>query len=148
MAWINCAENHKFYLCIQSGKASLGESLYKGLSSEKFSAAQFLSTLDLSNEHSKLEIADRLETALLIWHQKIQTKQLNPASKSSWGMMKDFVADENKREQVADRAESLLLCLKQRFPGLTQTALDMNKIQYNRVSGKNQSTIEVLFPLG
>ncbi|CAK9267865.1 unnamed protein product [Sphagnum jensenii] len=121
----------------KSGKASLGESLYKGLSSEKFSAAQFLSTLDLSNEHSKLEIADRLETALLVWHQKIQTKQLNPASKSSWGMMKDFVADENKREQVADRAESLLLCLKQRFPGLTQTALDMNKIQYNRDVGQS-----------
>jgi hypothetical protein len=48
--------------------------------------------------------------------------------------MKDFVADENKHEQIADRAESLLLCLKQHFPGLTQTALDMNKIQYNRVN--------------
>lgn len=119
---------------MQNGKASLGDTLYKGLSSENFSAAQFLSTLDLSSEHGQLEIADRLETALLIWQRKIQTKQSNPASKSSWGIMKDFVADENKHEQIADRAESLLLCLKQRFPGLTQTALDMNKIQYNRVS--------------
>ncbi|CAK9236053.1 unnamed protein product [Sphagnum troendelagicum] len=121
----------------KNGKASLGDTLYKGLSSENFSAAQFLSTLDLSSEHGQLEIADRLETALLIWQRKIQTKQSNPASKSSWGIMKDFVADENKREQIADRAESLLLCLKQRFPGLTQTALDMNKIQYNRDVGQS-----------
>jgi hypothetical protein len=134
-------ESVVFLLCLlifvkQSGKASLGDALYKGLSSENFSAAQLLSTLDLLSEHSRLEIADRLETALLIWRRKSHTKHSTPASKSSWDMMKDFVADESKREQIADRAESLLLCLKQQFPGLTQTALDMNKIQHNRVSAE------------
>jgi hypothetical protein len=100
---------------------------------ENFSATQLLSTLDLSSEHSKLEIADRLETAIHVWQRKIQTKLSNLASKSSWVMMKDSIADENKQEQIANRAESLLRCLKQRFPGLTQTALDVYKIQYNKV---------------
>lgn len=43
------------------------------------------------------------------------------------------MVDAEKRELLAERAESLLLCLKQRFPGLPQTALDMSKIQYNKV---------------
>lgn len=42
--------------------------------------------------------------------------------------------DAEKRELLADRAESLLLCLKQWFPGLPQTTLDMSKIQYNKVN--------------
>lgn len=42
--------------------------------------------------------------------------------------------DADKRELLADRAESLLLCLKQWFPGLPQTTLDMSKIQYNKVN--------------
>lgn len=49
-------------------------------------------------------------------------------------MIKDIIADADKRELLADRAESLLLCLKQKFPGLTQTTLDMSKIQCNKVS--------------
>lgn len=48
-------------------------------------------------------------------------------------MVKDLMVDAEKRELLAERAESLLLCLKQRFPGLPQTALDMSKIQYNKV---------------
>ncbi|GJU36049.1 Rop guanine nucleotide exchange factor 7-like protein [Tanacetum coccineum] len=44
----------------------------------------------------------------------------------------DLVADADKRETLADRAESLLLCLRQRFPALPQTTLDMSKIQYNK----------------
>ncbi|KAL0309930.1 UNVERIFIED_CONTAM: Rop guanine nucleotide exchange factor 7 [Sesamum radiatum] len=49
---------------------------------------------------------------------------------------KDLVSDADKRELLADRAESLLLCLKQRFPGLPQTTLDMSKIQCNKDVGK------------
>lgn len=41
--------------------------------------------------------------------------------------------DGDKREMLAERAESLLLCLKQRFPSLTQTTLDTSKIQCNEV---------------
>jgi hypothetical protein len=48
-------------------------------------------------------------------------------------MVKELMVDAEKRELLAERAESLLLCLKQRFPGLPQTTLDMSKIQYNKV---------------
>jgi len=48
--------------------------------------------------------------------------------------VKDMMVDTEKRELLAERAEGLLICLKQRFPGLTQTSLDMSKIQYNKVS--------------
>lgn len=43
------------------------------------------------------------------------------------------MVDADKRELFSERAESLLLCMKQRFPGLPQTTLDMSKIQYNKV---------------
>ncbi|KAF3795004.1 Rop guanine nucleotide exchange factor 7 [Nymphaea thermarum] len=52
-------------------------------------------------------------------------------------MVKDLIMDADKTELLAGRAESLLLCLKQRFPGLPQTALDMSKIQYNKDVGKS-----------
>lgn len=43
------------------------------------------------------------------------------------------MVDGDKREMLAERAESLLLCLKQRFPSLPQTTLDTSKIQCNKV---------------
>ena len=43
------------------------------------------------------------------------------------------MVDGDKRELLAERAESLFLSLKQRFPGLTQTTLDTSKIQCNKV---------------
>ncbi|KAA8539663.1 hypothetical protein F0562_026355 [Nyssa sinensis] len=52
-------------------------------------------------------------------------------------MVKDLMVDGDKRELLAERAESLLLCLKQRFPGLTQTTLDTSKIQCNKDVGKS-----------
>lgn len=121
----------------KNGKSSLGDVIYKHLSSDNYSAEQILSTVDLSSEHCQLEVANKLETAILVWRRKIQSKHSNIAAKSSWGMMKDLVADENKKEQIADKAESMLHSLKLRFPGLPQTALDMNKIQYNKDVGQS-----------
>lgn len=43
------------------------------------------------------------------------------------------MVDVDKRELLAERAESLLLSLKQRFPSLSQTTLDTSKIQFNKV---------------
>ena len=52
----------------------------------------------------------------------------------SWGgKVKGLVADSEKKIFLAQRAETLLHSLRRRFPGLPQTALDMNKIQYNKV---------------
>ena len=53
---------------------------------------------------------------------------------SSWcGKVKGLVAGSEKNNFLAQRAETLLHSLRFRFPGLPQTELDMNKIQYNKV---------------
>lgn len=56
-------------------------------------------------------------------------KDKKPNSKFSWGKMKYFVEDVEWREVLGDRAYNLL-ALKQRFLGLPQDILDINKIQY------------------
>ncbi|GFQ02979.1 rop guanine nucleotide exchange factor 7 [Phtheirospermum japonicum] len=84
-----------------------------------------LDCLDLASDHHALEIADRVEAAIYAWRRKT-------TSKTSWDIVKDFVSESDKRDQLADRAESLLICLKRRFRGLPQTTLDMSKIQNNK----------------
>lgn len=106
--------------------------------SDQFSPECLLECLDLSSEHQAIEIANRVEASMYVWRKRANTKPVHHTtarsnSKSSWEMMKELVVDSDKRELLADRAESLLLCLKQWFPGLPQTTLDMSKIQYNKV---------------
>ncbi|KAJ7549901.1 hypothetical protein O6H91_07G074000 [Diphasiastrum complanatum] len=127
----------------KNGKSSLGEAIYRGLASEQFSPESLLSLFDLSTEHNSLEVANRIEAAIHVWRRKMQNKHLLPPkdikynAKSSWGKVKELVGDKDKRVILAERAESLLLSLRQRFPGLPQTILDMNKIQYNRDVGQS-----------
>ena len=123
---------------IQNGRESLGDVMHRYITSDQFSADCLLDCLEFSSEHQALEIANRLEASIYMWRQKTtarpksSTVRSNP--RSSWGKVKDKMIDAEKRELFADRAESLLICLKQRFPGLTQTTLDMSKIQCNKVS--------------
>lgn len=49
--------------------------------------------------------------------------------KSAWSSAVSM----EKRELFEDRAETILLILKHRFPGIPQSSLDISKIQYNRV---------------
>ncbi|KAI3447727.1 hypothetical protein Pfo_004392 [Paulownia fortunei] len=125
----------------KNGKTSLGDLIHRYINSDQFSPECLLDCLDLSSDHHALEIANRVEATIYVWRRKMSSKPLHSThrsnSKSSWEMVKDFVGDADKRELLADRAESLLLCLKQRFPGLPQTALDMSKIQYNKDVGKS-----------
>jgi hypothetical protein len=44
------------------------------------------------------------------------------------------MVDGDKRDLLAERAECILISLKQRFPGLSQTTLDTSNIQCNKVS--------------
>ncbi|KAL0347369.1 UNVERIFIED_CONTAM: Rop guanine nucleotide exchange factor 7 [Sesamum calycinum] len=124
----------------KNGKASLGDLIHRYINSDQFSPECLLDCLDLSSEHHALEIANRVEATIYVWRRKTNSKPLHnthrSSSKSSWEMVKDLVSDADKRELLADRAESLLLCLKQRFPGLPQTTLDMSKIQCNKDVGK------------
>ncbi|KAK8993121.1 hypothetical protein V6N11_033225 [Hibiscus sabdariffa] len=125
----------------KNGRASLGDLIYRYISSDLFTPECLLDCLDLSSEHQTIEIANRVEASVYLWRRKTNPKPVNntahSSSKSSWDMVKDLMVDAEKREILADRAESLLLCLKQRFPGLSQTTLDMSKIQYNKDIGKS-----------
>ncbi|KAM3738051.1 hypothetical protein ACB098_09G103800 [Castanea mollissima] len=125
----------------KNGRASLGDIIYRYISSDQFSPECLLDCLDLSTEHQAIEIANRVEASIFVFRKRANSKPANNTtrsnSKSSWEMVKDLMVDAEKRELLAERAESLLLCLKQRFPGLPQTALDMSKIQYNKDVGKS-----------
>ncbi|KAJ6357634.1 hypothetical protein OIU78_005474 [Salix suchowensis] len=125
----------------KNGKACLGDLVYRYITSDQFSAECLLDCLDLSSEHVALDIANRVESAIYVWRRRAHSRPPpNPnrsATKSSWEMVKDLIVDGDKRELLADRAESLLLSMKQWFPNLTQTTLDTSKIQFNKDVGKS-----------
>lgn len=106
------------------------------MTEDKFYPELLLDYLDVSSECTTSEIADRIEAAAQTWRQKSLRKESGRArgAKSSWGgKVKGIVSDVTKSKLLARRAETLLKNLRLRFPGLPQTALDMSKIQYNKV---------------
>ncbi|KAK4774463.1 hypothetical protein SAY86_009398 [Trapa natans] len=124
----------------KNGKDCLGDIIYRYITAEQFSPECLLDYLDLSSEHHTLEIANRVEAAVHVWKLKNQRKHAGQAKakRSSWGgKVKGFVSDSDKNHFLAHRAETLLKSLRIRFPGLPQTALDMNKIQYNKDVGQS-----------
>ncbi|KAL9415568.1 hypothetical protein AB3S75_043792 [Citrus x aurantiifolia] len=124
----------------KNGKACLGDIIYRYITADQFSPECLLDCLDLSSEHHTLEVASRIEAAVHVWKQKDQRKHLthSKSRRSSWGgKVKGLVADSEKNHSLAHRAETLLHSLRLRFPGLPQTALDMNKIQYNKDVGQS-----------
>ncbi|XP_066366559.1 rop guanine nucleotide exchange factor 7-like isoform X2 [Miscanthus floridulus] len=125
----------------KNGRTTLGDVIYRYITSDHFSPDCLLDCLDLSSEYQALEIANRVEASVYVWRRRGGVGAAKPASragaKSSWGIVKDMIMDTEKRDLLAERAEGLLISLKQRFPGLTQTSLDMSKIQYNKDVGKS-----------
>ncbi|KAH1123377.1 hypothetical protein J1N35_006537 [Gossypium stocksii] len=117
----------------KNGRASLGDVIYRHILSDMFTPECLLDCLNLSSEHQAIEIANRVEASMYLWRKR----PVSNAARSSWDLVKDLMVDVDKRDILADRAESLLLSLKQRFPGLPQTTLDMTKIQYNKDVGKS-----------
>lgn len=115
---------------MQSGRVGVGDTIYRYMSTtEQFSPDHLLDSLNVSSEHEAVQLADRVEASMHVWLRKASMH----TSKSSWDLVKDLVADENKNQILASRAESVLLCLKQRYSDLAQTSLDTSKIQYNKV---------------
>ncbi|XP_061349612.1 rop guanine nucleotide exchange factor 5 isoform X2 [Gastrolobium bilobum] len=125
----------------KNGRTCLGDFVYRYITSDQFSPECLLDCLDLSSEHVALEIANRVEAAIYVWRRRAHSRPSpNPnrsTTKSSWEIVKDFMVDGDKRELLAERAENILISLKQRFPGLTQTTLDTSKIQCNKDVGKS-----------
>ncbi|KAH7865361.1 hypothetical protein Vadar_005644 [Vaccinium darrowii] len=112
----------------KNGRASLGDSIYRSITSgDYFDPDHFLSTMDLSSEHKILDLKNRIEASVVIWKRKMNAKD----GKSAWGSAVSL----DKREMFEERAETILLIIKQRFPGIPQSALDISKIQYNRDVG-------------
>ncbi|XP_039125266.1 LOW QUALITY PROTEIN: rop guanine nucleotide exchange factor 9-like [Dioscorea cayenensis subsp. rotundata] len=109
----------------KNGRSSLGDALYKSIKADMFDPEQFFSSIDLSTEHKVLDLKNRIEASTVIWKKKMH----NMDGKSSWGSIVSL----EKREQFEERAETILLLLKQRFPGIPQSVLDISKIQYNKV---------------
>nr|GMD00480.1 rop guanine nucleotide exchange factor 5 [Ipomoea batatas] len=124
----------------KNGRACLGDVIYRYITSDSFSSECLLDCLDVSSEHVALELANRVEAAIYVWrrrhHPRTPTHPNRSTAKSSWDIVKDLVV-EDKRDLLAERAENLLLCLKQRFPNLAQTTLDASKIQCNKDVGKS-----------
>lgn len=110
--------------------------MYKSITVEYFNPVEFLPNMDLSTEHKVLDLKNRIEASIVIWKRKMNLKD----GKSSWGSGVSM----EKRELFEERAETILLLLKQLFPGLPQSALDISKIQYNRV---RQTFISLLYVL-
>ncbi|XP_015059442.1 rop guanine nucleotide exchange factor 9-like [Solanum pennellii] len=111
----------------KNGRSSLGDSIYKSITIEFFEPEQFLSTMDLSTEHKVLDLKDRIEASIVIWQRKLHLKD----GKSTWGL----AVSAEKRELFEERAEAILLLLKQKFPGIPQSSLDISKIEYNNDIG-------------
>ncbi|GAU44016.1 hypothetical protein TSUD_349480 [Trifolium subterraneum] len=118
----------------KSGRSSLGDAIYRYMhSGDKFSPGNLLDCLKISTEHEALELADRVESSMYTWRRKACLSH----SKSSWNKVKEFMADTGQSDKnfvLAERAETLLFFLKQRYPELSQTSLDTCKIQYNQIN--------------
>lgn len=149
----------------KNGKASVGEHVYKQMTSQFFSPEAILCSVDLSaGVHVTSELANRIEAAIHVWHRKRQKKArarklllmrhahghaaskgallgghvgLKFDAKASWSLVRDLVQDMDRRELLASRGERLLLCLRQKFPDLPQSLLDRLKIQYNKDVGQS-----------
>lgn len=81
--------------------------------------------MDLSTEHKVLDLKNRIEASIMIWKRKMNHKD----GKSTWGS----AISVEKRELFEERAETILLLLKQKFPGIPQSSLDISKIECNNV---------------
>ncbi|KAE8784666.1 Rho guanine nucleotide exchange factor 8 [Hordeum vulgare] len=108
----------------KNGRESLGDSIYRTITDDYFDPNGLLDSIDLSTEHKIVDLKDRIEASVVIWQRKL-------CNKLSWGPGVSL----EKREQFGERAETVLLILKHKFPGSAQSSLDISKIQYNKDVG-------------
>ncbi|XP_051225387.1 rho guanine nucleotide exchange factor 8 [Lolium perenne] len=107
----------------KNGRDSLGDSIYRTITDDHFDPNELLNSVDLSTEHKIVDLKDKIEASVVIWQRKL-------CNKLYWGP-----GSLEKREQFEERAETVLLILKQKFPGTAQSSLDISKIQYNKDVG-------------
>ncbi|KAJ6822134.1 rop guanine nucleotide exchange factor 14 [Iris pallida] len=120
----------------KSGKASLGEDLYRSITAVSCSVHGILLSLNLKNEHCVLDTVNRLEGAIFAWRQSLNEE----ASKRSpvrypWHFIRDNGLEHEKVGMFLERAETLHELLKNKFANLAQTFIDVTKVQYNKDVG-------------
>ncbi|KAD6453693.1 hypothetical protein E3N88_08399 [Mikania micrantha] len=114
----------------KSGKASLGEDLYRILN--RVSASSMLDSLSLKSENSALDAINRLEGAIHAWKDKIEQHDHGKSpARTSWSL-RDSVSELEKIELLINRAEILSREIKIRYPNLPQKFLDVMKVQYGK----------------
>ncbi|KAG7577442.1 PRONE domain [Arabidopsis thaliana x Arabidopsis arenosa] len=113
----------------KKGRASLGDMIYRMITLEMFDAEQFLLEMDLSSEHKILDLKNKFEASVVIWQRKIV--QIDNKSSSPWSTNLSM----DKRQQLEERAATILQLIKQEFPGISQSTLDISKIQFNKDIG-------------
>ncbi|XP_039056263.1 rop guanine nucleotide exchange factor 14-like [Hibiscus syriacus] len=120
----------------KSGKASLGDELYKVLTLESSSVEEMYVLLNLNSENNALEVINRLEAAEFAWKGRLteQTRGKSPVRKS-WSFVKDPLSEIDKAGLLVDRSETLLHQIKSAYPNLPQTFMDATKIQYGKDVG-------------
>ncbi|KAL0663339.1 hypothetical protein Bca4012_100176 [Brassica carinata] len=119
---------------MENGRASLGDQMYKNITVEFFDPDQFLNSMDMSSEHKILDLKNKIEASIIIWKRKMVQKDNKPSAPWASGVSLE------KREVFEERAETILLILKHRYPGISQSSLDISKIQFSKDVG--QSVLE------
>ncbi|CAL0303287.1 unnamed protein product [Lupinus luteus] len=96
----------------KNGRTSVGNTIYNYMyTTDKFSPDR-QEYLKINSEHEAFELADKVESSMYTW----RYKSCMSHSKSSWNEVKDLMADTVQRDKkytLAEKAESLLFCLKQ-----------------------------------
>ncbi|KAK8453359.1 hypothetical protein SEVIR_5G271000v4 [Setaria viridis] len=108
----------------KNGRSILGDSMYRIITGDIFDPNELLNSVDLSTEHKIVDLKDQIEASVVIWQRKI-------CNKLSWGSGVSL----EKREEFEERAQTTLLILKHKFPGIPQSTLDISKIQHNKDVG-------------
>ncbi|KAI7728666.1 hypothetical protein M8C21_010232 [Ambrosia artemisiifolia] len=114
----------------KSGKANLGDDLYRTLNAA--SSSRMLSSLNIMSEHSALEIINKLEATIYSWKERItiDTTGTKCQARTSWSLKGPLKL--NKIKFLINRAEVLMQQIRNRYPNLPQTFLDVMKIQYGK----------------
>ncbi|KAK8505035.1 hypothetical protein V6N12_073800 [Hibiscus sabdariffa] len=120
----------------KSGKASLGDELYKVLTLESSSVEEMFVSLNIKSENNALEAINRLEAAVFAWKGRL-TEQASGKSpvRKPWSFIKDPLSEMDKTELLVDRAKALVHQIKSAYPNLPRTFLDATKIQYGKDVG-------------
>ena len=107
--------------------------LYRAISSKSFSPDALILSLDPSQEHNIIELVNRINSAVCIWQKKLDSRQMQTEGKEGVQTVSKSVSSD--QEMQIHNAQNMLTLIKHKFPGLSQTQLDMSKIQYNKDVG-------------